>query len=144
MTPFRLAALGAALVTLGACAAPGAPPPDAGPAPALAEAGSPAPRACFRMSQMRNHRIADAETINIRVGLRDYYQVRTQGSCTLGARPDETLIVSSASGGDLICSAIDLDLKVARLPDFVTPCIVKSIRPMTAAEVKALPRRLKP
>lgn len=143
MTPFRLAAAGVVLAALGACAAPGAAPPAPGPMPGLAETAS-APRACFRMSQMRNHRIADAETINIRVGLRDYYQIRTQGSCTFGARPDETLIVSSASGGDLICSAIDLDLKVARLPDFVSPCIVKSIRPMTAAEVKALPRGLKP
>lgn len=93
---------------------------------------------------MRNHRIADAETINIRVGLKDYFQVKTQGSCTFAARPDETLIVSSASGSDLICSAIDLDLKVARLPDFVTPCIVKSIRPMTPEEARALPKRLKP
>lgn len=103
-----------------------------------------APPRCFRMSQIRNHRIAENDTIYLKVGFRAYYKVTTVGSCAATAMPDETLIMSTASGSDLICRPIDLDLKIRHSADFISPCIVKDIVKLTPEQVAALPKKFKP
>lgn len=103
-----------------------------------------APGACFRMSQIRNHKIADRDTIYMRVGFRQVYKVTTVGSCGAGAMPDETLIMSTAGGSDMICRPLDLDLKIRHGVGFVSPCIVKDIVKLTPEQVAALPKKARP
>lgn len=106
-------------------------------------AEEPAP-ACFRMSQIRNHRIADRDTIYLRVGSKDVYRVTVAGSCGAGAMRDDTLVLSPTAGGDMICRPIDLDLKIRTGAGAVSPCIISAIQPLTAAEAQAIPEKLRP
>ena len=106
---------------------------------------APTTRSCFRMSQIRNHRFSDPSTMYLRVGVKDFYKVQTSGTCAVGGIRDNTIITSTASGTDLVCRPIDLNLKVRSSGGgIVTPCIVSSIAPMTPAEVAALPPKVKP
>jgi hypothetical protein len=127
---------------LAACAAP----PTAPSALAYnsdASATVPA-RQCFRSTQINGHRFADPQTLYLRVGLRDYYRVQTTANCNTGIDPRQTLVTKTTGGSDMVCSPIDFDLKVRQDGGFITPCIVRSITPLTPQEVAALPKKLKP
>ena len=109
--------------------------------PALAEPEAGGDRiagGCFRMSQIRNHRIADKNTIYMRVDRDKVYRIAVGGACAAGAMRDETLVLTPFGGTDLICRPIDLDLRV-RQGDFASPCIIQSITLLTAEAVAALP-----
>jgi len=45
-----------------------------------------------------------------------------------------------------VCSAVDWDLRVGQTGQrgFQSPCIVKTMTPMTADEVAAIPKKFKP
>jgi len=133
MKPFLTAAVAALAAMAGAASAQ--------PAPPTADAPQ---RACFRMSQIRNHRIASPDTIYLRVGNQRFYKVTTDGTCASGAWRDDVLIMSTPGGVDVICRPIDLDLSIRKGPGMVTPCFVKAITPMSPDEVAALPRKMKP
>jgi hypothetical protein len=110
---------------------------------AAQDAVQPAPD-CFRMSQIRNHRIADRDTIYLRVGSDKVYRVTVAGSCGAGAMRDDTLVLSPTAGGDMICRPIDLDLKIRTGAGVVSPCIISAIQPLSAAEAEAIPEKLRP
>ncbi len=118
-------------------------------APAASEAARPATATaasvpCFRMGDIRNHRIADRNTIYLKVGFKDVYKLTAQGSCGAGALPDETLIMSTPGGIDRICRPIDLDLKVRSSGGFVSPCIIREITRLTPEQIAALPKKARP
>jgi hypothetical protein len=140
MTSAPLAASPFALVLLAAAALSGAAVAAEPPAAASTPAASP----CFRMSQIRNHRIVGRDTIYMKVGFRDVYKVTTAGSCTAGAMPDETLIMSTVGGMDRICRPIDLDLKIRNSGGFVSPCIVTEIAKLSPEQIAALPKKSAP
>lgn len=148
MKPILLAAALTATLAAAACAGqpPGAPSPAVG---AQAAAGvnataSASGSSCFRMTQIRGHRIAGDNTIYMRVGSDDVYQVTTAGACGAGALRNDTLIISTTAGADLICRPIDLDLKIRSGAGMVTPCIVSSIARLSAEQAKAIPEKLRP
>jgi hypothetical protein len=139
MRPFL--ALGCAAL-LGACASPYA---ETAAAPAGADAVAAAPAGgCFRMNDIRAHRIADSRTLYVDVRGQETWRLEMSGSCMAGASRQETLITESAGGSGMICRPIDLNLKVRLGGGMVSPCIVSTMNRLTPAEVAALPPDLRP
>jgi hypothetical protein len=99
---------------------------------------------CFRTHDWQGWKAApDARTIYLHALGRDYYRLDLVGQCSELNSPNAHL-VNTVRGSDQVCSAIDLDLKVSTGMGFASPCLVKSVRPMTDDEVAALPKKLKP
>jgi len=89
----------------------------------------------------------DSKSIYIRVGISKYYRIDFSSACPALNMINAHLITHPVN--DLICSAIDLDISVSNGDGlngggFKVPCIAQSITPMTAADVAALPKNLKP
>lgn len=117
----------------------------AGPAVAkspLEEApgGKPA-RQCFRTQQVNNFASSDNRIVNVRVGVRDVYQMEMMGRC-----PDvdwTTRIAIVSRGGSYICSGLDAEI-IAPSPIGPQRCAVSKVRKLTPEEIKALPGRARP
>lgn len=140
------------LTAVAAAAAAGAaiaakPEANLGPAPA---SGSGLPSGqCFRSMDIKNHTIADRQTLLIDVNNRDTYRITMRGSCLAGAIPSDPLITRSPPGSPIICKPIDMDLAIGRGMGgggggFTAPCLVDSIVKLTPEQVAALPKKLKP
>jgi hypothetical protein len=116
-------------------------------APALAapaQVAAPAPSAqhqCFYARDIQGFAAQDSMTVNIRVGLKDYYQLRLMASC-----PDikwhERLGVLS-HGSNFVCSGKDAEL-ISQSAIGPQRCPVRDIRKMTPAEVAGLPKGARP
>jgi hypothetical protein len=137
---FALATLIGAVASLAACA--DYPMQRAATGQAVAAAAS-VPEKCFRTTDIRNHTIADDHTLLINVNDRDYYRIEMSGACLAGAFSSDPLLIKHVGGVEYICNPIDLDISILK-GGMASPCIVKSIVPLTPAEVKALPPKLKP
>lgn len=140
----RLATIALAAATvavLGGAAAiaakesPLSPPPPAG-------TGLPSGQ-CIRSHDIRNHTIADRQTLLIDVNGKATYRITVDGACLGGATASDPIITREPPGSSIICKPIDLDLAIDR-SGFESKCIVKSIVKMSPAEVAALPKKLKP
>ena len=133
------AALSTAAMTTGALAAK--PPALATPAPPSG-AGLPTGQ-CFRSSDIRNHTIADRNTLLIDVRGKETYRITMNGGCLAGAISSDPIITRQPPGSSIICKPIDMDIAISR-GGFPSHCIVDSIVKMSSEEVAALPRKLKP
>ena len=98
-------------------------------------------RSCFRGADVTSWSDVDRETINILVGVRDYYQIKLIGPC--GDIDFNSRIGLRSRGSDFICSDVDAEV-VANSPLGPLTCPASSIRKLTPDEVKALPSRQKP
>lgn len=128
-----LGALGAASLTLAACAAV----PPAGPSYAMPAAD------CFSSVNWRGWSSPSDDVIYLRVGTNDIYRVDLlpgSGRIDRGGQ----FLVSEVRGSSRICSANDLDLSVASTTGFRTPLFPRSIRKLTPEEVAALPPASRP
>ena len=109
-------------------------------APAAAD---PHPR-CFSVSEMNGWRSLDGSSINIRTGVDRYYRMDLARQCSTLKSINPHLVLRSR-GGNLICSALDLDVKASESPDgIVEPCFPKTLTELSAAEATALPKNAKP
>jgi hypothetical protein len=101
-------------------------------------------RNCFFVTQWRGWSAPSPDVLYLGVNLHDIYRVQLKvGSPQLKA-PDVHL-VSIARGGDTICDALDLNLSVSSGRNgFRETLIATSITKLTAAEVAAVPPRLRP
>jgi len=133
-----LAAAGAA--SLGAAAMAARPSPLGPPPPRGASLPS---GQCFRSHDIRNHTLADDQTLLMNVNGRDTYRITVGGSCLGGAVSSDPIITRNPPGSDIICRPIDMDLAISK-SGFEARCIVQSIAKMSPAEVAALPKKLKP
>ena len=107
------------------------------------EKDKPAP-ACFRSSQFESWKAPDRKTIYIRTSTQHYYRLDLAAPCYALKTPG-AFLVTRIRGSNTICSAIDWDLHVATSWDGIPQaCIVKKMTNPSPAEVKALPRKLKP
>jgi len=115
--------------------------------PAVSDPAPPQPsgrRACFFVNNFENWRAPDAKTIYIRVGLHEYYRLDLAASCPALLWPDSHL-VTKWRGSNVVCSALDWDLKVSQGPQGIsTPCIVKTMTALTPQEAAAIPKKFKP
>jgi hypothetical protein len=111
-----------------------------GIAPAAAD---PHPR-CFSVTEMNGWRSPDGKTIYFRTGTNRYYRLELARQCSTLKSINPHLVLTNRQG-NLICSALDLDVKVGESPaGIVEPCLPKSLTELSAAEAAALPRDAKP
>lgn len=98
-------------------------------------------RDCFYARNIEGWAPVGRDAVNIRVFRRDYYQLTLLGSCP-NLDWTETLGLSS-HGSSWICSGLDATI-IAPGPVGIHRCEVKSIRRLTAEEVRSLPPRQRP
>ncbi len=137
----RLAMILLGAATVSACAMTPAPRADLGPAPADG-AGLPTGQ-CFRSADIRNHTIADRDTLLIDVNGRDTYRITVSSGCLAGAIPSDPIVTRQPPGSPIICRPIDMDIGILR-GGVESRCIVRSIVKLTPEQVAALPPKLKP
>jgi hypothetical protein len=87
----------------------------------------------------------DAKTMYIKVLMHDVYRVDLVGACPELGYPGAR-IITVFRGPTQVCSAVDLDMKVSDGGPgaIAAPCLVDRITPMSPAEVKDLPAKLRP
>src|ERR1700761_3394448 len=100
---------------------------------------------CFFTQSFQNWKAPDDKTIIIRVNLNQYYRLDLANSCTQLKWPSSHLI-TRWRGSNSVCSALDWDLKVSQgdTRGFATPCIVKTMTPLTAVQAAAIPKHFRP
>lgn len=98
-------------------------------------------RQCFWTNQVNSFASSDNRIVNIRVGVKDYYQLEMFGRCMDVDWNHKIALVSR--GGSTICTGMDAEIIS---PSTIGPqrCPVRAIRKLTEAEVKALPKNAKP
>lgn len=141
MTP-KLPMAAALALTLAACA--GAPPMAPTGQGAVASAVAPATtgeRSCFWARNVNGFRAVDDDTVNLRVGVRDVYQLELLGRC-----PDVDWaqgIGLESRGGSFICSGLDATIIS---PSAIGPqrCAVRTLRKLSDQEVAALDAKQRP
>jgi hypothetical protein len=133
--PLKAAAV-TLLASAGACADSGA---RAAPQAAATEG-----RSCFRAADVSSWAAEDRTTVNLRVNIRDFYQVKLLAPCG-DIDFSQRIGVRSGGGSDFICTGSGLDIEIiAPTPIGRQTCPATSLRRLTPAEVSALPPRQKP
>lgn len=140
MTRFaKLPPLAAALsLTLGACATPY---PPAGISPA--NYASMPSGDCFSTTEWQGWASPSDDVLFLRVNGNRYYRLDLlpgSGPIDRGGQ----FLINTVRGSSRVCSANDLDLKVASTNGFTTPLFPRAIRRLTDTEVAALPPGAKP
>jgi hypothetical protein len=113
-------------------------------APANATPDEPTERACFASSNWSGwSAVDDGDALYLRVSNNDIYRVELTPGSHVRERAGQFL-VSEVRGSNYICSALDLDLKLADQFGFRRPLFPQSLRRLTAEEVAAIPREDRP
>jgi hypothetical protein len=129
----------AALAALAATAALA--PPSVARSPVEPQAKT--DKQCFYSRNVESFAAPDENTVNIRVSIKDYYQLTMFAPCRDVDWNQRIALVSK--GGSWICTGNGLDAEiVTRSPIGPQKCQVRAIRKLTPAEVAALPKRGKP
>lgn len=129
-----LAIVAAAGLLAGGAAAPGY-------AKSPKEPAAKTQRQCFWTRQINNFASNDDRVVNIRVGVKDVYQLQMFGRCHDVDWANGIAIRSR--GSSYICSGLDAEV-IAPSPIGPQRCAVQSIRKLTEAEAKALPKHARP
>jgi len=133
-----LAVLGTAAVATAALAAKESP---LGPAP---PAGTGLPKGqCIRSHEIRNHTVADHQTLLIDVNGSATYRVTVGGACLGGAVTSDPIVTRQPPGSHIICKPIDMDLAISK-NRFERQCIVRSIVKLSPEELALVPKKLRP
>lgn len=113
------------------------------PVAAPAAMADPHPR-CFSVSELNGWRSPDGKTIYFRAGADRYYRLELARQCSTLKSINPHLLLTNREG-NLVCSALDLDVKAGESPDgVVEPCFPKTLAELSAAEAAALPKDAKP
>jgi hypothetical protein len=137
--PLKAAAV-TLLVSAGACADTGAraAPPNDGKTASTAE------RACFRAADVSSWAAVDRTTVNLRVNIRDFYQVKLLAPCG-DIDFSQRIGIRAGRGSDFICTGTNQDIDIiAPTPIGPQTCAATSLRRLTPEEVAALKGRDKP
>lgn len=122
------AAAAAALLVLGAAHATSADKPSA-------------PRQCFWNHQVNSFAAQSDRAVNLRVGVKDYYQLELFAPCPDVEWTQKIALISR--GSSTICSGLDAEV-VTPTPIGPQKCLVRNVRKLTPAEVAALPKGARP
>lgn len=99
---------------------------------------------CFSVTQMNGWKSQDARTIYIRANGNEYYRLDLTRECSALKSIDPHLVLTS-HGSNMICSAVDLNVKAADAPGGIAePCFPKTLTAQSPAEAAALPKGAKP
>lgn len=96
---------------------------------------------CFWTHQIHNFASDDDRVVNLRVGIRDVYQLEMFGRCQDVDWTQNIAVVSRGSSS--ICTGLDATI-ITPSPIGPMRCPVKTVRKLTEAEIKALPKRSRP
>ncbi len=105
-------------------------------------AAATARKACFSARNVSNFAVVDDRTLNIRVGVRDVYQLDLMGICPDLGSSNKIAIKSRSSS--FICSPLDASI-IAQGPfGRAERCEVRGLRELTPEEIAALPSHNRP
>lgn len=127
MIAHRLA-LGAALLVFAGAGAATAQQPTEAPA-------AKPQRQCFWTRDVNSFSAVDEKTVNVRVGVRDYYQFEMLGRCPDVDWSNEIALISR--NGSSICSGMDATI-VTKSSLGPQRCAVKAVRKLSPEDVAAL------
>jgi len=117
--------------------------PHTASAAGVAPSSTAGARSCFSSGQLSNFAASGEEALNLRVGVRDYYQLKLLGRCS--ELPwAQTIGLQTRGGSDFICSGLDVTVIVPRPGGGRERCMATDLRKLTPEEVKALPPKEKP
>jgi len=109
--------------------------------PAAAPAAAKPKRQCFLASNVSNFNAVDDRTVNLRVGVKDVYQLDLMGPCH---NIDwEHQIGIQSRGSSWICSGLDATI-ITKSPIGPQRCAVRTVRKLSLEETAALPSKQKP
>lgn len=100
-----------------------------------------APRQCFWTRSINGFNAVDDTHVNLRVGVKDVYQLELLQPCHDIDWADKIAIQSR--GSSWICSGLDATV-IAPSPIGPQRCMVKTVRKLSPEEVAALPAKAKP
>jgi hypothetical protein len=101
--------------------------------------GKPKPNQCFFMRDWQGSKPSkDSKTLYIRVSGNAVYRLDLAYACTDLQNIDAKVVNRSRGGTDSVCGPLDLDLSVYTPPGMSSPCMVKTITPLTRDQAKAL------
>lgn len=102
---------------------------------------APAKRQCFFASNVNNYSAVDDRTVNVRVGVKDVYELKLFTRCPDIDWSHKIALVSR--GGSSICDGFDATIIV---DSTIGPqrCQVDKVRKLTPQEVAALSSKAKP
>ncbi len=98
---------------------------------------------CFFVTQWEGWKAPDENTLYLGVNMHDVYKVDLSGGSPMLMWPSAHL-VSIVRGSSSICSALDLDFKIADSNGFPVGLIAKSMRKLSKDEVAAIPKKYRP
>jgi hypothetical protein len=131
----RTPALAFAALVLSACA------PTSAPGDLATSSTTPQGRECFFTRSVSGFSAPSDETLYVRVGVRDVYEMQMFGPC-LNMDWAQGLAVVSRSGSS-ICRGTDATI-ISPGPLGEQRCDVRAVRKLTSAEVEALPPGRRP
>ena len=101
-------------------------------------------RACFPARKLQGFAAGEPNTVNLRAGVNEVYQMRFQTDCWTLQVATSLAVQSRGGSTDFICSGVDAEI-ITKGP--VSPpqhCVVKEMRKLSLAEIEALPRNQRP
>jgi hypothetical protein len=101
-------------------------------------------RACFSARDWKGWKARDETTMYLKVGLHDVYEVGFKSGCRR-MQDISAQLITVFRGSTTICGPLDLDIKVtdsAGTP--AVACIASSVRKLSDAEAKAIPKQFQP
>jgi hypothetical protein len=113
-------------------------------APAAAQAAPKGGKAqdCFYARNLQSWAPQDNRTVNLRVGIHDYFQLKLVIECT-EIDWHETIVLQSR-GGNWICTGQDVTVIVPSTPLGPQRCMASDLRRLSPEEVAALPGKARP
>jgi hypothetical protein len=100
-------------------------------------------RSCFYSQNISSFRAADRSTVYLRVGVSDFYELKLLGDCPHIDWAEHLGL--EHRGSPWICSGLDAMLIVPQGAGLrPLRCAVSTLRRLSPAEVKAMPRKDKP
>jgi hypothetical protein len=106
-------------------------------------AASPSTNNCFFVTQWQGWKSPSPDVIYLGVNLHDVYRVDLSAGSSMLSWPNMHL-VSIVRGGDSICTALDLDLKLSDDHGFTQPLIARTLTKLTPEQVAAIPKKYRP
>ena len=103
------------------------------------------PRACFFSNELSNWREVGDRQVNLRVGVRDVYELKLLAPCQ-DLRYAESIGIETRGGSSSICSGLDVNLIVPSSVTHSIPqrCMATSLRKLSKDEARALPPKERP
>jgi hypothetical protein len=100
-------------------------------------------RKCFWAHQVNNFQAVDENTVYLRVGVRDVYELTMFGPCNDVDWAHRIAITSH--GGSSICTGLDAEIIAPGIgSQRAQRCAVRDIRHLTPEQIAALPPKARP